>query len=172
MVEDGGVRRLFLSFVLAASFVGIGCRGKALPEPVDLILARADTGQPYSFAAHRGRTLVVYFFATWCIPCQVMDPFMAQVEQRGSQEGISVVGVALDIEGRRTVGPYVWGVAPPYPVLLGGGDVAAGRSPFGKIPALPAVMILDASGRPAAVFSGVADADFILERAREVQDRH
>lgn len=171
MVEDGGVRLLLLCFVLAASFAGIGCRGKALPEPVGIILPRADTGQPYSFAAHRGQTLVVYFFATWCIPCQLMDPFMAQVQERGRQEGISVVGVALDIEGRRTVGPYVLGMAPPYPVLLGGGDVAAGRSPFGKIPALPAVMILDAAGRPAAVFSGVADTDFILERARVVQRR-
>lgn len=171
MVEDEGVRRILLLYVLASSLAWTGCRGRPLPEPVDLVLLRADTGQPFSFATHRGQTLVVYFFATWCIPCQIMDPFVAQVQEQGWQEGISVVGVALDIEGRRTVAPYVYALDPPFPVLLGGGDVAAGRSPFGRIPELPAIMILDAKGRPAAVFSGVAPSEFVLERAREVQAR-
>lgn len=149
----------------------VGCRGDRLPEPVDLILPRADTGQPYSFAAHRAEATLVYFFATWCVPCQLMEHAVAEVARRAEEEGIEVVAVALDLEGRRTVAPYVWGTRPPYPVLVGGGEVARGESPFGKIPELPVVIYLDGRGRPAAALAGVSTAEELLRRAREVKAR-
>lgn len=157
---------VFLSCCLLLS-----CRGRPLPEPIDLVLPLAATGQPYSFAEQRGEPLIVYFFATWCVPCQAMETFVAEAAMEGREEGIAAVGVSLDREGARTVRPYVLASDFPFPVVLGGGGVAEGRSPFGRIPEIPLVLILDANGRPSAFFSGVAGADFILKRAREVQDR-
>jgi thiol-disulfide isomerase/thioredoxin len=156
--------------MVAAALAFAGCRGP-LPDPVDLVLPRADNGRPFSFAANRGEATLVYFFATWCIPCQLMEHAVAEAAERGREEGMVVVGVALDIEGRRTVAPYVWGTRPPYPVLVGGGEVARGESPFGKIPELPVVMFLDDDGRPAAALSGVSSAEELLRRAREVKAR-
>lgn len=167
--QDGRVR---LGTWLAIIVVSLaGCRGRALPEPIDLTLPEALSGAPYAFAAHRGEVQVVYFFATWCIPCQAMEPFMEQVAREGAAEGIRVVGIALDREGRRTVAPYVSATRPSYPVLLGGPGIAAGRSPFGKIPELPATLFLDRSGRPASSISGVTDSRALLARAREVRGR-
>ncbi len=156
---------------LAALLVAAGCRRTPLPEPVNLVLARADTGRPYSFAASRGEATVVYFFSTWCIPCQAMESSVAEVARRGKAEGIEVVAVALDLEGRRTVAPYVWGTDPPYPVVIGGGAVARGESAFGKIPELPAVIVLDGEGRPSSALVGLVPPDDLLRRAREVRDR-
>ena len=120
---------------LAALLVAAGCRRTPLPEPVNLVLARADTGRPYSFAASRGEATVVYFFSTWCIPCQAMESSVAEVARRGKAEGIEVVAVALDLEGRRTVAPYVWGTDPPYPVVIGGGAVVELKEPqYGVAP--------------------------------------
>lgn len=146
------------------------CRGPK-PEPVDLVLVRADNGKPYSFAAGRGEVTLVYFFSTWCVPCQAMEASVGEVARRAKGEGIEVVGVALDLEERATVSPYVWATRPPYPVVIGGGEVARGESPFGKIPELPAVMFLDRDGRPASVLAGIASPDDLLHRAREVRDR-
>jgi len=164
------VRRLVLSAIVCASLLA-ACRGSGPPDPVRLTLPDALTGQPHALEAHRGRPLVIFFFATWCVLCQPMEPAVAEAAHRGRSEGIDVVAIALDIEGRKVIAPYVMALRPPYPVLVGGDRVASGRSPLGHIPRLPAILILDASGRPAWSFTGLADADFILERAREVRGR-
>lgn len=169
MDEDAPMRRLGL--LLSILLPILGCRGKPLPEPIVLTLPLAESGAPYAFQAHRGDVVLVFFFSTWCVPCQAMEPFVAEAARLGASEGISVVGVALDVDGRRTVAPYVQATAPPYPVLVGGGSVASGRSPFGKIPELPAVLFLDREGRPASSISGLAPTELLLSRAREVQRR-
>lgn len=162
-------RRLLDLILLVATLSA--CRGAGLPEPIDLVLPRASTGEPYSFASHRGEVLMVFFFSTWCIPCQAMEPFVAEAARAGSLEGFDVVGVGLDVEGRATIAPYVAVTRPPYPVVVGGGPVARGQSPFGKIPELPAVLFLDRDGRPSSSISGVASTETLLRRAREVRRR-
>lgn len=164
------MRRLLLGVLLVANLL-TACRRISLPEPIDFALPEAITAEPYSFVAQRGQAVVIFFFATWCVLCQAMEPSIAEAAHRGRAEGVEVVAVALDLEGRQIVAPYVLASRPPYPVLVGGKAVASGRSPFGHIPRLPAVLILDPEGRPAWSFSGLADADFILERAREASRR-
>lgn len=164
------MRRSLLATLAGAAIFLASCRGSQ-PQPIDLVLPHALTGEPHSFAAARGKPVVIFFFATWCVLCQAMEPSIAEAAHRGRNEGIEVVAVALDLEGRQIVAPYALALRAPYPILLGGRQVASGRSPLGHIPRLPAVLILDASGRPAWSFSGLADADFILERAREVRGR-
>lgn len=160
------------SMLLACALVLLAsCRSEPLPEPVNLALPRAIDGKPFAIQERKGDATLVFFFSTWCVPCQAMEPFVGEVARRGAREGIEVIGIALDREGNKTVGPYVMATEPPYPVLLGGGAVAEGRSPFGRIPELPAVVFLDSEGRPAAVLTGVADTDLLLERAREVRGR-
>jgi len=163
------MKRLLASCLILGALVA--CRKEPLPEPVSLVLPLAETGAPWSFAARRGEATMVFFFATWCIPCQAMEPSVAKAAIEGRDEGIRTVGVALDVDGRKTVAPYVEATQPPYPVVVGGGPVARGESPFGRIPELPAVYFLDREGRPAAIIAGVASATMLLERAREVKTR-
>jgi len=165
----GAMKRLLATLAILSSLAA--CRAQPLPEPISLVLPLAETGAPWSFAARRGEVTMVFFFATWCIPCQAMEPSVAKAAIEGRDEGIQVVGVALDVDGRKTVAPYVQATQPPYPVVVGGGTVARGESPFGRIPELPAVYFLDRDGRPAAVIAGVASSTMLLERAREVAGR-
>jgi thiol-disulfide isomerase/thioredoxin len=153
-------------FLLAAAVLLAACAHAPPPAPVNLTLARADTGKPYALSERRGEATVLYFFTTWCVLCQAMERDVAEAAIRGEKEGIEVVGIALDREGRKLVGPYVAATQPPYPVLLGGEAVAEGRSQLGGIPEVPAIMILDAEGRPRSVFTGLLDADALLEHAR------
>lgn len=146
------------------------CRGRPLPEPVNLTLRQADDGRLYSFLDRRGKATIVYFFSTWCVPCQAMELFVGEAAREGRKEGIETVGVALDRDGT-LVHPYVLATRPSYPVVLGGGTIAQGESPFGRIPELPAVIFLDGEGRPSAVMTGVANTQMLLERAREVAKR-
>lgn len=160
-----------LTLGLGFALLAPACRPVPLPEPIELVLPRADNGKPFSFGARRGEATIVFFFSTWCVPCQAMEPALAEAARLGKPEGIEVVGVSLDREGRRTTAPYVWATQPPYPVVIGGGELAEGQSPFGVIPELPAVLILDREGRPATSISGLAGLELLLARAREVKRR-
>lgn len=161
------MRLPLVGLLIALSLAWVGCRSRPLPDPINLMLPRADTGEAWAFPEHRGEALIVFFFTTWCVPCQAMEPFVAEAARRGA----GVVGIALDVDGRRTIVPYVQATAPPYPVLIGGGSIARGESGFGKIPELPAVIFLDREGRPASALTGVADTDYLLRRLDEVSRR-
>lgn len=161
-----------LLLVLSMLVVLLGaCRKEPLPEPVRLSLPLAVDGTPFSIQQRLGDATLVFFFSTWCVPCQAMEPFVADAARKGRREGIEVIGIALDREGQKTVAPYVLVTEPPYPVLIGGGAIAEGRSAFGRIPELPAVIFLDDAGRPSALISGLADTELLLERARQVRGR-
>lgn len=154
--------------ILLAALLTTACAHAPPAPPVNVTLPRASDGRPYSLSERRGEATIVYFFTTWCIPCQALEREIAEAAIRGEREGIEVVGVALDIEGRKLVAPYVAATDPPYPVLIGGGDVAAGKSDFGRIPELPAVLILDGGGHVRAAITGLVTSDALLERARAV----
>ncbi len=166
----GSMRSVLL--LLAVLCTSAACRDQSrLPEPVNIALPRAIDGRPWSFADRRSEATIVFFFSTWCVPCQAMEPFVAEAARIGPREGIEVIGVALDVAGNKTVAPYVQATEPPYPVLLGGGAIAEGRSPFGRIPSLPSVIFLDGDGRPSAVIQGLVDTELLMTRAREVRSR-
>lgn len=166
----GWMRSLALLLSLTALTSLAACRGGPLPDPIQLTLRRADDGSLYSFESRRAPATIVYFFSTWCVPCQAMDAFVAEAAPIARRDGIETVAISLDQEAA-ILRPWVIQMRPPYPVLFGGGSIARGESPFGRIPELPAVIFLDGEGRPASALMGLANTEMLLERARDVAKR-
>lgn len=121
------------------------------------MLPAADDGAPYSLDARRGEVTLLWFFATWCVPCLAMEPSIAALA-RDPPKGTRILAVAVDRDGRRTVSPWVWALQPPYEVLVGDPEITTAAGPFGPIPELPATLLLDREGRPVRSLSGVASA--------------
>lgn len=62
------------------------------PPLVDL------AGYQQLIAKHRGKPLVVNFWATWCEPCRDEYPMIVQLAKEFKAQGVNVVGVDMDDE--------------------------------------------------------------------------
>jgi thiol-disulfide isomerase/thioredoxin len=53
-------------------------------------------GQPLSIASHKGRVVLVDFWATWCVPCRFELPNVITTYQKYHAKGFDIIGVNLD----------------------------------------------------------------------------
>jgi thiol-disulfide isomerase/thioredoxin len=78
--------RLALAMCFAASL---------LPAQSKLALLN-ETSFPKMLAAHKGRILLVDFWATWCVPCRAEMPQLAKLSERLHARGFDLVTVSAD----------------------------------------------------------------------------
>ncbi len=72
-------------------------------------------------AKHKGKIIVVNFFATWCPPCREEIPGLVALAKSMSKD-VVVIGLSGD-ENPRLIGPFVKDMNINYPVILAGMDV-------------------------------------------------
>jgi len=143
-------RRLALG-ALALS-LGLACATPSSPKPGDgkgrqarMSLERF-AGGTYELAAQHGDVIVVNFFATWCLPCIDELPMLQRLQDRYRRDGLQVVAVAMDVEGRVVVTPFLEVMPLNFPVLLADERVYEGRTPFGPITTLPTTAVVGRDG--------------------------
>lgn len=79
--------------------------GRAVPPIEGLTL----DGQPWTLAALRGRTVVLYFWGSWCAVCLKEAPETRRAAQRFEKRGVAFIGVAVNdrpAEARRAANRY------------------------------------------------------------------
>ena len=54
------------------------------------------TGALQKFDAMKGRIAIVYFWATWCEPCQKEAPQLRDLFEKYRDKGVDVLGIAMD----------------------------------------------------------------------------
>ena len=54
------------------------------------------SGEPVSLVSFRGRYLLVEFWASWCLPCRVDNPQIAEVYSKFHPKGLDMISVSLD----------------------------------------------------------------------------
>ena len=60
-----------------------------------------------SLSRFKGKVVLVNFWATWCGPCNIEIPWLIDLQNKYRARGFTVLGVALDEEGRSVVAPFV-----------------------------------------------------------------
>jgi thiol-disulfide isomerase/thioredoxin len=137
------------------------------PEP-DLKLKDLD-GKDVSLADYKGKVVFLNFWATWCDPCLVEIPWLIDMQAKYAARGFTVVGVAMDDEGKSIVAPFIAkerfevnGQKLPmgYPILLGT-DEAADK--FGGILGYPTSFLISRDGRIVTKFQGLKSSDELLK---------
>ena len=61
-------------------------------------------GQPLSIAGHKGKVVLVDFWATWCGPCRIELPNVIAAYQKYHAKGFDIIGVSLDEDKAQLLG--------------------------------------------------------------------
>ncbi|MCB9674037.1 MAG: TlpA family protein disulfide reductase [Alphaproteobacteria bacterium] len=80
---------------LVVLWQGIGwVRAPALPDEAPPFRLRGPDGDVVALSDHRGRTVVLNFWATWCGPCMVEAPSFAAFAK--ANPDVTVIGMTAD----------------------------------------------------------------------------
>jgi thiol-disulfide isomerase/thioredoxin len=74
-------------------------------------------GTQYHISAHRGRVVLVDFWATWCPPCRSELPRLKSLYERYHEEGLDIIGVSLD-KTRDELSAFVQKKQIPWPQIF------------------------------------------------------
>ncbi len=117
--------------------------------PVDLKVVTTD-GVEFDVAAHRGKWLVVNFWATWCHPCLAEMPALSKMDAQ--REDIEVLGLAYDDIAPDALKAFLKQHPVGYPIAQV--DVYAPPKAFPPPEGLPTTYLLDPQGKVAERFVG------------------
>jgi len=171
---------IILAAAAAVAFTGCKSGGsqaaalgteKPLPNAPDVTFKDLQ-GKDVSVASLKGKVVVVNFWATWCEPCQVEIPWMIGFQKKYADKGFTLLGVAMDEEGKSVVEPYVQKTqfdvdghptTMNYPIVLGDDDLAG---KFGGLLGLPTTYVITRDGKVAKRYIGLAteaDLDKLIQ---------
>jgi len=115
-------------------------------------------GNKISLADHRGRPVIIDFWATWCAPCVQQIPVLNAFQAAHYGE-VTVLGIAVDSRGIEAVAPFATEHGIQYPVLLGDESLAQEYGAFG----FPSLYVIAPDGSIAANHVGVITEEELEE---------
>ena len=114
---------------------------------------------------YHGKVVLVNFWATWCDPCRVEIPWLIEMQNKYGAKGFTVLGIAMDEEGKSVVAPFVAkerynvdGQKLPmnYPIVVGNEKVA---EKFGGLLGYPTSILISRDGKVLKRTTGLIDYD-------------
>lgn len=127
----------------------------------DVLTPVDETGFRAMVSAHRGKILLVDFWATWCAPCREEFPKLVALESEYRQKGLDLVTVSCDErEQEAEAAKFTVKEGAPMPRYVRrvkDDDAFINAIDPKWSGALPALFLFDRSGRQARSFIGETD---------------
>jgi cytochrome c biogenesis protein CcmG, thiol:disulfide interchange protein DsbE len=118
-------------------------------------------GRVWNLADHRGKVVLVNYWATWCPPCRAETPSLVKLADELGPRGLQVVGISLD-DAKDVIPPFVAAYKVSYPILFPQEGLSSGI----QVHSIPTTLLIDKQGRVAASFEG-AISESVLKKDLE-----
>ena len=145
--------------------------GNAVPlsdKPTTYAFDPLDDERPVNSEAHRGKPVVMAFVTTGDLQSQAQVGFLNAMAKNDADK----VNYALvAIHPRKEiilVDTYRKATGVEFPVALADGAAMSAAGPFGEIPAVPTVVVLDRFGKLVWKHTGLAKADEIRAHVKNL----
>jgi thiol-disulfide isomerase/thioredoxin len=185
-------RWVTMGMVVALSFAFAGCKESASTNAAGKMASKASPnankptepdvtfpelqGGNLPLPSLQGKVVLVNFWATWCEPCREEIPWLIEFQDKYASQGFTILGVAMDEEGKKVVDPFVQKTefdvdgkqeTMSYPIMLGNEDLA---EKFGGLIGLPTSVLISRDGKVVKRFIGeVNKGELQTEIERQLQ---
>lgn len=115
------------------------------------------SGEQVSLAEHRGKVVLVNFWATWCLPCREEMPLFEELRATIGTDDFEILAISLDEEPREAIPAFLEEIGElSYPLLLGTREVV---DDYQIGIGIPATYIVNREGRVVETLIGGQDLD-------------
>ena len=155
--------------VVLVFLVATACGVRADSHLVDFSLPDVD-GELHRLSDHRGKWVVINFWATWCGPCMVEIPELIDFHERHKDDDAIVIGVNFEQIETPDLVKFIDEMGINYLVVRAGDTPIL---PFEPLKGLPSTFFVDPHGEYVASHAGPVDAaaidDFLAREAAAAQ---
>ena len=113
------------------------------PDPAPNFQVKDLDGKELSLAAHKGKVILLNFWATWCGPCRAEIPGLIDLQEK-YKDRLQIIGMVVEEDDEGNLRDVVKTERINYPVVLTSPEV---RMAYGGISALPTVFVINTEGR-------------------------
>ena len=124
-------------------------------------------GKSLKLSDLRGKAVLLNFWATWCGPCKIEMPWFVEMQKQYGDQGLQIVGVAMDDSSKQDIAKFTREMGVNYPVLIG--KEAVGDA-YGGVPALPESFFIGRDGKIVDKIIGLKGRPEIEDSIRKALD--
>ena len=115
-----------------------------------LLPAPAAIAQDFNLGAYKGKVVYLDFWASWCVPCRLSFPWMAQLQQTYGPSGLVVVAVDVD-KDRAKADAFLQQMPPSFRIVFDPKGNIAQQYDFRD---MPTTILIGRDGKAHFVHSG------------------
>ncbi|MDX8392464.1 MAG: TlpA disulfide reductase family protein, partial [Mariprofundaceae bacterium] len=129
---------------LADALADFGVQQPKVRKAAPVFSLKGMDGVDVSLADFRGQTVLLHFWATWCVPCRHEMPLLHDLERQLSGGLLRVVCVNVDRNDKHAVRAFMDAVTPHFHTLLDPQGSVRNRY---EVRALPTSYLIAPDGR-------------------------